>query len=155
MNDDARERWVQYAKDNLHIDPGTRWKQFYELNKEELDADYKKIEDRRKEKAKVYYKEHKAEIKARKDPDKEKERRARYYEKNKDEINERRRNNEKRLAYEKAWYQDNKDRINADRNTKLECPCGVGYTKRHQAEHLKSKKHLQWLEDTKSSETIV
>lgn len=66
MNDEARKRWVQYAKENLHIDPGTRWKQFYELNKDELDADYKKIEDRRKEKAREYYQEHKAEIKAKK-----------------------------------------------------------------------------------------
>ena len=51
MNSEARKRWEQYAKENIDIDPGTRWKQFYELNKEELDNDYKKIEDRRKEKA--------------------------------------------------------------------------------------------------------
>ena len=89
MNDNARERWYQYAKENAHIDRETRWKQFYELNKDELDADYKKIDDMRKEKARNYYEEHKEEIRAKA--------RARYpthYEKNKDKLNEQRRNND-------------------------------------------------------------
>jgi hypothetical protein len=144
MNDEARKRWHQYAKENLHIDPGTRWKQFYELNKEELDADYKKIEDRRKEKAREYYKEHKAEINAKKDPEKEKERYARYYEQNKD----------KKLAYDKAYYEKNKDRINEDRYITVECPCGGNFVKHHQARHKQTKKHLKWLEDVKPSEHI-
>ena len=149
MNDEARKRWVQYVKENLHIDPGTRWKQFYELNKDELDADYKKIEDRRKEKAREYYLDHKDEINA-----KARARYPTYYERNKDKINERRRNDPHVQARTSSYYYENKDRISADRNTRLECPCGVGYTKRHQAAHLKSKQHLKWLEETKPSESI-
>ena len=141
MNSEARKRWEQYAKEHIHIDAGTRWKQFYELNKDELDADYKKIGDRRKEKAREYYHKHNAEVKARLNPEKEKERHARYYEKHKDDINE------KRREYKKAYYEEHKDRINTDRNTIFECACGGKYTKRHQTTHWKSKKHIKWLDN--------
>ena len=117
MNDEARKRWHQYAKENLDIDPETRWKQFYELNKEELDADYKKIEEMKKEKARTYYKEHKEEIKARKDPEKEKARHARYYEKNKESIL-------KRLS------------------TPVVCECGCTVNHGKMARHKKTKKHI-------------
>jgi hypothetical protein len=85
----------------LHIDRETRWKQFYELNKDELDADYKKIEDMRKEKARTYYEEHKEEIRA-----KAKARYPTYYEKNKDKINM---NNEeithsRKLTHHTSYY---------------------------------------------------
>ena len=149
MNDNARERWYQYAKENEHIDRETRWKQFYELNKDELDADYKKIDDMRKEKARNYYEEHKEEIRA-----KAKARYPTYYEKNKDKINEQRRNNPLVKARTSSYYYENKDKINADRNAKIECECGGTYSKRNQVWHkTQSKKHLKWLETKTSEET--
>ena len=89
-----------------------------------------------------------------KDKEKEKETRARYYRENKELIYERRRNNEKRRAYEKEYYELNKDRINADRNTKFDCPCGGKYSKRWPAGHMQTQKHLKWLEENEISEKM-
>lgn len=47
--------------------------------------------------------------------------------------------------YQKEYYKDNKDVINAKRNIKNECECGGRYTNNHKAEHMRSKKHRQYL----------
>ena len=57
-------------------------------------------------------------------------------------------------ANSSSWYYENKDRINEERNTKFECACGGKYTKRGQATHWKSKKHIKWLEHFEISEKM-
>ena len=40
-------------------------------------------------------------------------------------------------------YEDKKEEI----NKKLNCPCGGKYTKTNKSKHVKTKKHLKYLED--------
>ena len=46
----------------------------------------------------------------------------------------------------KEYYEKNKDKINDKASEKFVCPCGGKYTYCHKSEHLKSKKHLKFLE---------
>ena len=79
------------------------------------------------------------------DKDKEAYERA-YYQAHKDEIDERQRKSERKKEYMKAYNKENKERQDAYRNVKFECPCGGKYTKRHQAAHKNSQKHIKWLD---------
>ena len=52
----------------------------------------------------------------------------------------------KTLEQQNEYYQRNKDKINESKSVKIECGCGVTHTKRHQAAHLRTPKHTNWLE---------
>jgi len=59
-----------------------------------------------------------------------------YYEDNKEHISERK----------KEWYQANKEKIEGSRKQKIVCECGSEVTKTNLSRHLKSKKHIAWVE---------
>ena len=82
-----------------------------------------------------------------KDKEKEKEYRKKYQEEHREEINARRRLNQNKKEYNLKYYQEHKDEINAARNEKCICPCGGSYTKRHQARHKTTQKHVKYLEN--------
>ena len=46
------------------------------------------------------------------------------------------------------YYKDNVERIKAERNQKNICPCGGRYTKRNRARHNKTKRHINYIENT-------
>ena len=54
-----------------------------------------------------------------------------YYENHKEEI----------LEYRKQHYQDNKERL----KQKFNCECGGRYTKKNKTIHIKTKKHLNYI----------
>lgn len=74
-----------------------------------------------------------------------------YYEDNKEYIkqrnnNYRRQNIEKYRGYNNKYYQNNREIIKVYKSIKHQCDCGGKYTNGHRAEHLKTKKHLNFLE---------
>ena len=75
-----------------------------------------------------------------------KEQKQEYYENNKEHIKE----------YNKEYYENNKERIKEYRETnkeklteKFDCDCGGKYTKDGKAYHLKTNKHLKYVERIK------
>ena len=52
---------------------------------------------------------------------------------------------EQHLEYNRKYYREHKQDINTDRNTHTQCECGGKYTKRHQARHAKTTKHIEWM----------
>ena len=49
---------------------------------------------------------------------------------------------------QKEYYQRNKERISESKSIRVECGCGVTYTKRHHAAHTKTTRHTNWLESS-------
>ena len=60
-----------------------------------------------------------------------------YREDNKDKINEKK----------KEFYKTNKERINATQAAKCLCECGIQYTYSNKCVHVKTPKHLNYLEN--------
>ena len=87
----------------------------------------KEYEEEHKEQKKKYYKER--------------------YQKNKEEYNKKqkewRENNKKKI---KEYYQKNKEEYNKKQKEKITCECGDVVSRRHKAEHTRSKKHKTWEE---------
>jgi len=61
-------------------------------------------------------------------------------------------NKDKRRAYCQNWYTENIDKVkkyreeNKDKiNEKFDCECGSRYTYRHKTEHLKTQKHINYI----------
>ena len=81
-----------------------------------------------------------------KDKEKEREYRKKYEQEHKEEINARRRLNQNKKEYNRKYREEHRDEINAKQNVKFICPCGSSYFKRHQATHIKTKKHVEYLE---------
>ena len=54
---------------------------------------------------------------------------------------------EQRTEYHKEYYSENKNKINERQNKKFDCDCGGKYTYAHKSQHLKSKKHQNYLKE--------
>lgn len=78
--------------------------------------------------------------------EKVKETKKKYREENKDEISLRqyfyRKENKEKI---KDNYEKNKDKINEKKREKFNCECGSSYTYNHKSEHMKTKKHLNYI----------
>jgi hypothetical protein len=61
----------------------------------------------------------------------------RYYKNNKNELNK----------INKEYYQTNKDNVLIQMLIKIKCECGCEISKCHLNRHLKTKKHLKYIED--------
>jgi hypothetical protein len=71
-----------------------------------------------------------------------------YYEKNQNKIleNQKQYNNDnknKLLEYQKQYKNDNKEKIKAYQSEKIECECGCMIGRSHIARHIKTKKHIE------------
>tara|TARA_R110002110_G_scaffold296360_2_gene510588 strand:+ start:869 stop:1519 length:651 start_codon:yes stop_codon:yes gene_type:complete len=99
-------------------------KKYRENNQEKIDEKNKKWKENNKEKKLKYDKE--------------------YYEKNQEKKKEYRENNkEKNQEYSKEYREKNKDKI----HKKFNCECGGKYTHQTISTHLKTKKHIKFLEN--------
>lgn len=73
-----------------------------------------------------------------------------YNQDNREQINEKQRqyiqtNKEQIIEKKKQWYQDNREQILKKAKEKINCDCGSCHTKSGKLNHLKSKKHLDYL----------
>jgi len=114
-----------------------------------------RIEGRSKnEYGKVYREEHKDQMKKYRDDnkDKKKEYDKEYSEENKEKIKEykkeyRELNQEQIKQQKKEYYKVNQQKIKEKNNKKFDCECGGKYTFSNKTRHLKSKKHLKYIEN--------
>jgi hypothetical protein len=115
----------EYKQDNKQEIKG-RMKQYYEDNKEII-----------KEQKKQYYEDNKEIIKEQMKQYRQdnKEQMKQYYEDNKEIMKEQM----------KQYQQDNKEKIKEQKNQIIICECGNTYTYSNNARHIKSKKHLQFI----------
>ena len=87
------------------------------------------------------------------DDNKEREqaRHKKYYAENQDKIQAYREANREEInARCKSYQERNKEAIYAKRNVKTKCDCGGSYTLRNRAQHNKSKKHTQFMNEMNS-----
>ena len=114
----ARERYHIELNKELCVNmcvPSRTKKEWNEDNKEHVKEHYKKYREKNNEKIQQYQKE--------------------YREKNQDKKKE---NN-------KEYREKNKDKIKEKQNKKSNCECGGKYTNSSKSTHLKSKKHLNFI----------
>jgi len=135
-------------------------KNYYENNKDKLNAYNKENYEKNKENRKEHMKEWRE-----KNKDIIREKKKEYYEKNKDEINEKNkeyriRNKDKMKEYfreynkkntdkKRYYYEKNKDKIEEKRKEyrkiKYKCECGSIVKLCTKARHLRTKKHIQFM----------
>ena len=71
-----------------------------------------------------------------------------YYSENKEQQKEyREQNKELKKEYDKEYYSENKDKIKEQKNKKFDCQCGGKYTHQNKSQHLKTKKHENYLKE--------
>ena len=160
---EAEERRVMLNDYGLDIclnknQPSRTKKQYYEDNKDKILEKKKQYridnKDKIKEKKKQYRIDNKDRIKEKKkqyyedNKDKILEKKKQYYEDNKDKIKHYYEDNKDKILEKKKQYRiDNKDKINEKKKEKFTCECGSKYTKCHKSRHLKTKKHLQYIQN--------
>jgi hypothetical protein len=114
-------------------------KQYYINNKEHIQEHKKQYREQNKEifkeRAKQYKLDHTEQIKQYNIDNKEhiREQKKQYRERTKEHIKEKR----------KQDYHENKDKL----TEKHDCQCGGCYITNHKAQHFKTSKHLQWVND--------
>jgi hypothetical protein len=121
----TKEEIIEYKKQyrEEHKEEMLEYKnQYYEQNKEEI-----------LNKNKQYYEEHKEEML---------EYHKQYYEQNKEDL----------LEYHKQYREEYKEKIEKRQYQKFNCECGGKYTYNNESRHLKSQKHLQYLEQQNLSQ---
>ena len=82
-----------------------------------------------------------------------------YCEDNKDNIKQyskqyREDDKEKMCQRDKKYYENNKEEIKQQKNEKHNCNCGGNYTSANKARHLRSKKHITYVESIRMVNTI-
>jgi hypothetical protein len=119
---ELRERyWIETLQSTLNKNIPTRtdkeyYKQYYEQNKEEIRKQRKQYREEHEEEISEYYKQ--------------------YREEHKEEISE----------YKKQYREEHKEEIREKANQNFDCECGGKYTHSTKSRHLKTKKHLGYLE---------
>jgi len=133
---DARklERYyIELLGASLNSDiPGRIKKEYYNDNKQKIS-----------EKAKEYYQNNKEKIS---------EKRKEHRQDNKQQINEQKKeyyqeNIEKIKEKQRKWHQNNKQKISEKRKEKFTCICGSVTRKSDQAQHWKTKKHIDFIKE--------
>ena len=121
LETEERKIILEYGFDNcLNIQQPTRTVKQYKMdNKEKLT-----------EQMKQYYQNHKEAIS---------QHAKRYYQENKEQIKKYYQENKE---IKKKYYEDNKERL----NQKFICECGGKYSTANKYNHIKTKKHLRYIE---------
>ena len=135
----ARERyWIENNQCINKYIPTRTAKEYYEDNREQKNEYNKEYyEDNKehiREQKKGYYEQNKEKIKEYIEQNKEKNKE--YYEDNKEHIREK----------QKEYYEDNKEKLAEKHKEKVQCGCGSEFRKDSLSRHLKTKKHLAWVE---------
>ncbi len=119
----------QYHKDNKE-----KIKQYREDNKDKIKEWSKRYHQENKEKRNEYSKQYLMD-----NHEKEKKRKNDYYNQNKDIV----------LNKSRKYREANRDRILEANKVKMQCECGVVFTKNGKSRHYKTKAHLRTIEDFK------
>jgi hypothetical protein len=104
--------------------------------KEKLKAYYENNADKIKEKSKAYYENN---------VDKIKEKSKEYYDTNKVKIDE----------YNKKYFELNGDKIKEKLHEKFNCDCGGKYTLNGKSHHLKTIKHIKYIETQQADDAVI
>ena len=128
-----RERLSEYRKD------------WYEDNKEEQKQKRKEYKENNRDKVLQQKREH-----HHRNKEKISEQKKQYYQDRKDYFLEKAKkyqeeNREKCKEKSKAYHEANKERISEQRKVKIVCECGLTYTHCNKARHIKSQKHINFL----------
>jgi hypothetical protein len=86
------------------------------------------------------------------------ERKKEYYNRNKQQIAERAKeyrieNRQKIAEQQKKYTEKNKQKILEYRYQKITCPCGSIHTRCNKSQHVKSKKHIKYIENIQNNPT--
>ena len=125
----ARERYhIELNKELcVNINVPTRTKKEWNEDNKEYGKEYR---EKNKENIKEHLKEYRE-----KNKEKIKEKQKEWNEKNQEKIKEN----------DKEYYEKNKEKINEKQKEKSNCECGGKFTNSNKAVHLKSKKHLNFI----------
>ena len=136
----------EYYEDNIEKIKDDR-KQYYQENKDKILEYHKQYREDNKEYLQEYDKQ-------RNETRKEyrQEYNQQYYNENRERILAqekmyRENNKDKFKQKDKTYYDNNKDKILAKQAVKCLCECGSHYTHNHKARHLKTKKHIAFIEN--------
>jgi hypothetical protein len=123
----ARERfWIESTECVNRIIPTRTVREYIDANRE-------RIAEQKKHYMKNYYKNN----------------RERIADKNKQYTDA---NREKLAEYLKQYQAKNKEALRKKRNEKHTCECGSRYTHGHKSRHMRTEKHVRYLEQVKSHE---
>ncbi|MDC3409660.1 hypothetical protein OAY23_01890 [bacterium] len=153
VNKERRKEYYEQNKEQIR----DKQKEYYEANKGKMLERCKEYREANKERRKEYREDNKEQIreymKEYREANKEHiaERKKEYSEQNKEHIAERKKeyyeqNKEHILDKQKERYEANREKIVEQKKEKIVCECGSEVTKTHLARHLKTKKHLTWVE---------
>ncbi len=83
-----------------------------------------------------------------------------YYEKNIEQILENKKeyykdNKKEILEYKKEYYEENKEKIKEYKQVKCSCSCGSNFCQNNINKHIKSKKHQNFLNSSKTAVLIL
>jgi len=123
-----------------------RSKIYYEKNKEKIKEYVKQYNEDNKEKISERTKKYREEQK-----DKIKERQKDYYERHKEDAKKYREENKEKISERtKKYREENKEKYLEQRSRMFECECGARCRLRNRSEHLKTKKHINFTNNTDS-----
>ena len=139
QNEKIRIKYASALHDIYKLNPELANELSNKANKERRAEYAKKYNENNKEKIKEYNEKNKEKIKEKnkeyneKNKEKIKEKNKEWYEQNKEIIKEK----------SKEWYEQNKEKI----NRKYICECGSECFFRSRNKHMKSKKHINFIEN--------
>tara|TARA_R110002126_G_C10322871_1_gene489099 strand:- start:106 stop:759 length:654 start_codon:yes stop_codon:yes gene_type:complete len=127
---------------NIRI-AGRTTEEYYNDNKDKIVKQMKEYAEQNKEELQEYAKEYYNDNK-----DKLVKQMKEYAEQNKGKLKE------YAKEYNKKYHEKNKEKRKEKRKEKITCECGSTTTKGHITSHLKTKKHIKYLNDLKGNEII-
>lgn len=144
-NKDKIKEYIESNKEKISFQK----QEWYEENKETILEKAKQHYEENKEKKLKYQKQYIEENK-----DKFKSYQDEYREKNKEKLAEqkkiyREQNKEKAKEAQKAWREANKDKLREQKAQIINCECGCEYTFGNKNRHLKTKSHIEFIEQNK------
>jgi len=138
-----RERyWYELLHSNLNTNvPNRSQKEYDEENKDKIQKYKQEYRQENKDKFKEYYQENKELFQV-------------YRQENKDKIQKYKQDNKDKIKESsQVYYQENKDKIKEYRKQKIECECGSIFRIGDKSKHLKTIKHLAYLEELNKEQT--
>jgi len=128
--EELKEYQQQYSEQNAD-----KLKEYREENADKIKAYQQQYREENADKIKAYREENADKIKAYQQQ---------YREENADKIK----------AYKQQYYQQNTDKIKADKNEKIQCECGAVICRSNKSRHLKSKSHLNFINNLHSESSL-
>jgi len=130
------------------------YQQYREQNADKLKEYQQQYREQNADKIKAYHQQYKEQ-----NADKIKAYKQQYREQNADKIKEyfkqyREQNADKLKAKDKVYKEQNKYKIKAYREQKIKCECGAVITRSGKSQHLKTKKHLNFINNLHAESSL-